>query len=511
MTQRKIENQITEQTDKSNLLLSSRANILAILENTTDSIWEINSSYEILYANEVFISAFYNSFGVYLKPDINLLFSLPEGLRAKWKSHYDRALSNEIFSFIDKIDLENTSIYIEVFINPIVIKGKVVGASFFGKDITQCVQNHNALKDYQLLLKASLESQNDTILVSINKNYQYLYFNQAHYNVMKYAYKKEIKIGMNILECITSDDDRIEAKNNYDRALSGESHSNVRVYGENNLAYYESFFNPIVDDKNEIFGATALARNITERKESELALEESERQFKELNDTKDKLFSIIAHDLRSPFNTILGYSELLIENVKDFELAKSEKYSRIINSSAKNTLILLDNLLNWAKSQTGQLRFNPQKIILSKVILEIIDLNNSHTRAKNISLHYSPFDEIKVYADLSMLKTVLRNLISNAIKFTNPEGNINISVISAQKQTEISISDNGVGMNDETRKNLFDISTNKTTKGTANEKGSGLGLVLCKEFVEKHGGKIWVISELGKGSEFKFTLPLNKT
>lgn len=239
--------------------------------------------------------------------------------------------------------------------------------------------------------------------------------------------------------------------------------------------------------------------------------EENAAQLQELNATKDKLFSIIAHDLRSPFNNILGFSELLLENKNDNKVAKSEKYLGIINSSANNTLILLDNLLNWAQSQTGKISFNPKKIIFSNIILEIIKLKKSIAKAKNISLNYSSSDEIEVYADENMLKTILRNLISNAIKFTNSNGKIDVTALQNDNFIEIAVSDNGVGMNDETRKKLFDISTNITTKGTANEKGSGLGLILCKEFIEKHGGKIWIESEEGRGSIFKFTLPLNKS
>jgi len=435
--------------------------------------------------------------------------SLPKSIREVWKLRYDRALSNESFSFIDNVIAENTSLYIEVFMNPIVINEKVIGALFFGKDITKRKQAEQALLDSQLLLKSSLESQSDTILFSINKDYHYLYFNSAHAKVMKYAYGKEIEAGMNILDCITSDEDRAVAKNNYDRALRGETHTNVRVFGKENLAYYESFFNPILNERNQIVGATGLARDISERKKSELALLKSQKRLKDLNATKDKLFSIIAHDLRSPFNNIIGFSELLLENINKIDNVESEKYIDIINSTAKKTIILLDNLLNWAKSQTGELSYKPEKIILSEIMLEIIGLKKSLAKAKNISLHYTPTIEIELYTDINILKTILRNLISNAVKFTNAGGYINILATTNQQQVEISISDNGVGINEETIHKLFDLSTNLTSLGTANEKGSGLGLVLCKEFVEKLGGKIWVESVEGKGSDFKFTLPMN--
>jgi len=245
--------------------------------------------------------------------------------------------------------------------------------------------------------------------------------------------------------------------------------------------------------------------DITDRKKAENLIIESEEQLKELNATKDKLFSIIAHDLRSPFNNIIGLSDLLLENIISFE--ESEKYIKILNSSAKNTLVLLDNLLNWAKSQTGHLRFKPENILFSEIILKNISLNRLLAETKNISINYFSSDDVEVYADENMLKTVLRNLISNAIKFTNVGGNIKIYAFLKQDHVEITISDNGIGMNEKKRKSLFDISS-KNTLGRANENGSGLGLVLCKEFVMKNKGEIWVESEEGKGSSFKFTLPL---
>lgn len=237
-------------------------------------------------------------------------------------------------------------------------------------------------------------------------------------------------------------------------------------------------------------------------------LQQHKHQLEELNQTKDKLFSIIAHDLRNPFNTILGFSELAIENRKKKRKTESEKYLSIIHSSAQNTLILLDNLLHWSKSQTGKIIYTHKKIVLSSIIGETIELSNSTALAKGISLNQNNPKEIEVYADEEMLKVVLRNLISNAIKFTHINGKINIYERVNDSYIEITVADNGVGMNEETQKNLFNIETNISTNGTAKEKGSGIGLILCQEIVEKNGGDIWVESELGKGSHFKFTIPI---
>lgn len=240
--------------------------------------------------------------------------------------------------------------------------------------------------------------------------------------------------------------------------------------------------------------------------EKNIIIEQSKLKLEELYRTQNKLFSIIAHDLRNPFNNIIGLSELLGE--RNTEEEQSVEYADLINSSAKNTLNLLDNLLNWAKSQTGELNFTPTKINLTKVISEIIWLKESLAKAKHISLTYSPTRDIELYTDRNILDTILRNLISNAIKFTKQEGHINILATADEHEVKISICDNGVGMSEETIRKIFDPSTTMTSLGTENEGGSGLGLVLCREFVKRLNGHLWVESIEGQGSSFIFTLPI---
>ena len=250
-------------------------------------------------------------------------------------------------------------------------------------------------------------------------------------------------------------------------------------------------------------------RNISERKKGEIALKESEARYRKLNSTKDKLFSIIAHDLRGPFYNIIGVSQLLINEVKDTENEAAQKPIDMINSIAKNTLSLLDNLLNWARTQSGELSLVPEKIILPVLIHEIIELNKPLARAKGIALNYTLTDEVELFTDENILRTVIRNLISNAIKFTHSGGDVNVSANIKNHYAEVSVADNGIGIKEEILNKLFDISTNVTLPGTAKEKGSGLGLVLCKEFVKKLNGDIWAESEEGKGSTFIFTVPLS--
>ncbi len=235
--------------------------------------------------------------------------------------------------------------------------------------------------------------------------------------------------------------------------------------------------------------------------------EKNAKKLKQLNATKDKLFSIIAHDLRSPFNSILGLSDMLLENNKNDIGIDTNQYLSLINSSAKNTLTLLDNLLNWTQVQTGDIEIKSEQTSLSSVLEEVLAILHPSIVLKNITINTHSPKEIIIFTDERLVKTILRNLISNAIKFTNQGGAIDVSIIVASNQIEVTVSDNGVGMNQKTLDQLFKISTNTTTPGTSNEKGSGLGLVLCKEFTEKLGGTIWAESEEGKGSDFKFILP----
>ncbi|HAG16462.1 MAG TPA: hypothetical protein DCG69_08065 [Bacteroidales bacterium] len=253
-----------------------------------------------------------------------------------------------------------------------------------------------------------------------------------------------------------------------------------------------------INNKIKIANQILLEQNETIKKQN--------AQLEILISTKDKLFSIIAHDLRSPFNSILGFSNLLMEHIKEYETDQIVQHVAYINKNAKSTLDLLDKLLNWAKNQTGQIQFNPQNLNLNPLIREVIASLEFSARIKNISLEFAPLAEIEVFADSNMLKTIVRNSVQNAIKFTHSQGKVEILTASLPQGVKISVVDNGIGMSKEIVDNLFFIDKTTIAAGTANEKGSGLGLILCKEFIEKHNGKIEIESREGKGSSFSFIL-----
>ena len=272
--------------------------------------------------------------------------------------------------------------------------------------------------------------------------------------------------------------------------------------------WYDISADPILDVNGNVNSAVHIVRDITVHRKIEDALRLKEKHFTDLNTTKDTLISIIAHDLKNPLSSIIGFSELMIKKAETSDIEKSKKFASIINDSAKNNLLLLDNLLNWIKTLTNQIEFIPEKLGLYPIVEETILGLNSSASLKNIRLINSLSADVVVYVDRNMLSTILRNLITNAIKFSNQGGEVEISANIKQDQIEISIKDNGVGISEEIQENLFGTGVNISRLGTENESGSGLGLILCKEFVEKHKGKIWVESQLENGSTFIFTLPV---
>ena len=248
-----------------------------------------------------------------------------------------------------------------------------------------------------------------------------------------------------------------------------------------------------------------LRRNVEKQTK---VLQEKTEKLEELNKMKDRLFSIIAHDLKSPFNSILGLSEMILIN-DDMDQLQKRKLMNYIYKAARNTLHLLENLLSWAKTQTGQVLYSPSPITLYHELVEVKEILEASAKLKNITIELECPPDLTLPADKNMLKTILQNLISNAIKFTSANGKVRVIARAINQSCEITVSDSGTGMTKEVLEGLFKVDTHVTRGGTDGEAGSGLGLILCKEFVDYHGGEIWAESVLYKGSTFYVTLPLS--
>lgn len=230
-------------------------------------------------------------------------------------------------------------------------------------------------------------------------------------------------------------------------------------------------------------------------------------KLKELNAMKDTFFRILAHDLRTPFNVIFGYVGLLRDNLDSLSNEEKLNYLETIDKSLKQNYQLLENLLLWSRAHTGMLEFNPTVLDLYDIVKENFYMLESVAKNKNISLEISFYEGVKVMADENMLNTILRNLIQNGIKFSNKGGKVYVNAQRENKFVKIIIEDYGTGMDEETKSKLFELGYLKSKEGTFGERGTGTGLILCKELIEKHGGKIQVESELNKGTKFIFTLP----
>ena len=302
---------------------------------------------------------------------------------------------------------------------------------------------------------------------------------------------------------------------------------------------------PLINKDGEVVGIVGMGRDITKTKRIEIQLrkrtedlqetnrlleerqEEIQQQTEELasqaenlrkindelerlNRTKDKFFSIIGHDLRNPFHAIIGFSELLTKEYYSMNDQQKMGLLELINVSSEGAFNLLENLLQWARTQTDKIKFSPENIDINEIVISTLGLLSITAEKKHIRLKNSLETKTMVFADKNMINTVIRNLISNAVKFTKNGGEVRISATDRNDMIEIQVADTGVGMNKENLGKLFRIDTYHSTTGTSGETGTGLGLIICKEFVEKHGGKIKVESEEKKGSTFSFSLPREK-
>ncbi|WP_111706710.1 PAS domain-containing sensor histidine kinase [Lutibacter citreus] len=265
------------------------------------------------------------------------------------------------------------------------------------------------------------------------------------------------------------------------------------------------------DDKDSPIGVLCSVTDISFQKRTETSLIKSKRKLKELNAMKNSFFSIIGHDLKTPLSNIIGFSKLSIENIENSNLEKVKEFLKIIHSSANKSFLLLSDLLEWSRSHSDKIQINEESINLNSVIANAMDITFKSTIDKKIKFNIICNEELTIKSDKYILSTVIRNLLSNALKFSYIGGEIKIVCLEVienkvNKGVKIIVEDAGVGISKDSLSTLFKIDKTISTKGTNGEVGTGLGLILCKEFVEKIGGNIKVESELGKGSKFIVTL-----
>lgn len=389
-------------------------------------------------------------------------------------------------------------------------EGNIIGTFGISKDITdkQSLENENLFK--QLLLENIIENIPDQVYYK-DRNSKFVLCNTP----------------VALLAGCTSEKDLL-GKSDFDfhpHHLAQQYYNDEQAImdkGEKLLDYEEQIINkktgelhwnlsskvPVRDAGGKVIGLAGINRDITARKKTEEEINLKNELLVTINAEKDKFFSIIAHDLKGPLSAFLDATQILIKEIQNMSLEEIKDITINMKDSASNIYGLLENLLEWSRLKRGMMNFNPEIINVKRITSECLKVLKESASKKEIKItSYLP-DNIEIYADSHMLETVVRNLVSNAIKFTPKSGEISLTATATEGNTiEIKVSDNGIGMPGALIYKLFLLNEKTNRLGTEGELSSGLGLLLCKEFIDKHGGKIWVESEEGKGSTFSFTIP----
>lgn len=370
------------------------------------------------------------------------------------------------------------------------------------------VRNITERKNQELLLREVLNTAPGAIVVLDpikDSDGSIIDFNITHVNkaIVEQTGATEEELTGQKLSIFIPGNTKEELWNHFKTVLStGRSVEFQYQYDDNNIDIW--YHSKVVKYNN---GLVSTFMDITEQKKNEELLVKTNEELKELNRQKDKLFSVISHDLRNAISGTYGLYDLIFEDYESLTKEEIYTYLKLLKNSSKSSNELLEDLLLWSKNQFQEVSVSPEKLNLSEILSSVFKSKKSNAIEKRIELNNRVPDDIFVNADVNMVKTILRNLVSNGIKFSHEGGNMDVSAIRKNGIVEISVTDEGIGMEKDVLEKILNKKSNYTTPGTKGEKGSGLGLDLVIDFVEKHDGKIWADSTPGKGSTFTFTLP----
>lgn len=401
---------------------------------------------------------------------------------------------------------------IELFIYPIImlIIGGIVGY-FHWKGTVKARYQHFLLKKSEYNYRSLFENMHDVVVI-LNEERDFVDVNAAAEELFEYPKAELLK--MNVSEIVYNDD--ISVSNKHFDMLSTEGYYNLyegRIRTKSGKIKWIQVNSRKIENEDNVIFFQDIIRDVTSKKEFEEELKETNDKLYHTNATKDRLFSTIAHDLRAPFTSILGFADILAKDYDKFDDTRKKHFLSNINSGLIKAYKLMDNLLSWARSETGELSIdNNKKIVVSDIVIEALELYDLTIKEKNLNISNNIGADSIVRADKNMLATVIRNLLSNAIKFTPNDGQIELNskiqtIKSGQPEVVISVKDSGIGIPDHLVQNIFTLSATKVRSGIDNEEGAGLGLIICKEFITKMNGNIWVESTDGAGCEFFFSLP----
>ncbi len=370
--------------------------------------------------------------------------------------------------------------------------------------VNQDITERKRMEEILLRINKAVESSSEAICMSDPQGHHF-YHNKAFTEIFEYTIEEVEAAGGGTAIYVNKD----VGRKVFDIIIGGGTwNGEVEMLSKSGRKFDVLLRADAITDANGVIvGLVGMHTDITQQKQAEEEIKKNNKELIKLNAEKDKFFSIIAHDLKSPFNGFLNLTELMSDTSEKFSPEEYAENSKSLNEAARNLYKLLENLLEWAQLQKGSINFTPKDSDLSKMVSQSIETIYQRALQKRIEIINEIDDTQKVYVDEKMIDTVLRNLLSNAVKFTRKDGKTIIKSESLDgDKIEVSVEDNGVGISEKNVKRLFKIEEKVSSQGTDGESSTGLGLLLCKEFIERNGGKIWVESEEGKGSKFKFTL-----
>lgn len=498
---------------------------LKLLELTVDSIRECISITDmednLIYVNQAFLDTYGYSREEILGQNISVIRSTqnsPDSVRGilpgtikdgKWEGElFNKSKSGRVFL----ISLRS-SIVKDRLGNPVALVGAAI-------DLTEREDNARRLREAENKYHSLFSDLKDAVF-EVSSTGRLLDINPYGLDLMGYGSKKEaLGLRVNKEFGITKTESKsfyqeLESKGFVkDRAMNLQTKNGtlLRVLITASLLKDEhgssKSFRGIIRDITKIQEAEhRLTNSIRELAKLNQELAVSRGEYQKLNDVKDKFFSVIAHDLKSPFTALLGFSDMITDEIHDLSLEEIYDYASRIKTSAYGLFHLLEDLLQWSRFQSGQIELSPERFDLSVIANRVMALFEANASQKSISLESNIDPGLRAYADKNMIQSVIRNIISNALKFTPQGGKVQISAKEAASLVEICIEDTGIGINGQDAEKIFSLSSYHSTPGTNMEKGTGLGMVIAKEMITKNRGKIWIKSSPGKGTAFYFVLP----
>ena len=388
----------------------------------------------------------------------------------------------------------------------------VVGIIGISRDITELLREKNIIKEKEERINLILNSTAEGIY-GVDLEGKCTFVNQSCLNMLGFTNEEDV-LGQNMHNLIHHSYPNGTPMSQYDCNIyhtleygDGMQTDKEVFWKKNGTSFPVEYFSYLQINGGKIVGAVVTFLDISERKEREKLIINFTKDLQQLNSDKDKFIGILAHDLKNPFTSIIGFSEYILENLEDIDKDSIKEFTTIINESSENAYQLLEEILLWLKVQSGKLEIDKKEIELRQIVINILESLKPIAQTKDIKLSCLIPDNIYIDSDINMLKTILRNLINNSIKFTNQKGNIEINMEDKGEKINIIVSDNGVGMSQEKANQIFINDSFQTQEGTNGEKGTGLGLSIIKELIKKHKEAIWAESEIGKGSKFIFTMP----